>query len=100
VGIVSGIKQRNFMLFSELSKLIERRQPAELHPITAAELSESGRIVTKPNAKRGTGRHLLHPSSQVCVSFSQTSGPETIDENALPVVHRAGVVNSLYLEAH
>ena len=100
VGVVSGIKQRNFMPFSELPKLIERGQPVELFSIPTAELRESGRIVTKPNAKRRTRRHLLHPKSQVRVSFSQTSGPETIDENTLPVVRRASVVNSLYLEAH
>ena len=60
--------------------------PAQLGPVSAAELVPAAWIMREPAAQLGAGRHLLQPPVDGGVRFAHATRPQTINENADAVV--------------
>ena len=67
----------------------------ELGRVTLLELFPFARLVTKPFSERRAGRNLLEPKIDLGLRLRQTSGPESIHEDAFAIALLGSLIDPL-----
>jgi hypothetical protein len=101
LAVVSRVHERQRAHPGSTSELCQPRNiRAELIDVAASELREAAGLVAEPLSELTARRKVLRPLIELGLPFGDTAWPEAIDENAVSVPCRRGLVGPLQADVY
>jgi hypothetical protein len=100
--VFGGCEQYHWPGVGQFDEMLDRvgpEWPFQLGPVTTGELLEAIHVVPVPATELGAGSRILEPLVESCFRFLDPTGPQTIDQDPVPLRTRA-FVDAMDLERH